>query len=184
MRIQFSDSQILDMDAFVQFYDKISLELLHMAAWGSQVVLISPSHDTPNQMIKYEYSITLEDEGLRPLEVRFTENAPLPNKACIGIYLGCGENAKFDNCLYLLIIHEVEPGSSIYQRVGFGEISIAMEDSEADFENSTSDIGSVDWTSDSDAYSTGLSTSFKASEKLSRVSNYLDISALLWSSHV
>jgi hypothetical protein len=108
--------------------------MLHIVAWSSQITVISPIHDGSNRDARYESFVDLEDKGPRTLNVFFTGEAPLYSGTCIGIHLGSGDDEIGSNekHLFLLIVQEVELGSSVYERVGFGAIKTTMEDYAAD----------------------------------------------------
>jgi hypothetical protein len=177
VRIQLKDGEILDIEEYVHSYDKMKMltsNVLHIAAWVSPITLLDSTKVAEDKDVYF--LIALEGKGTQSWKFSRTGTAPLLGKTCLGVHLGSGENFNLENCVYLLIVQEAEPRSSIYERVGFAEIhksarynsvNYTAEESESESESTAiedsdecSDVES-DVTDDTDkdgvtAFETGL----------------------------
>jgi hypothetical protein len=123
VRIQLKDGEILDIEEYVHSYDKMKMltsNVLHIEAWVSPITLLDSTRVAEDKDVYF--LIALEGKGTQSWKFSRTGTAPLLGKTCLGVHLGSGENFHFENCVYLLIVQEAEPRSSIYERVGFAEI--------------------------------------------------------------
>jgi hypothetical protein len=118
VQVQLKDKRIIAWKEFNKSYDDLSLQassILRVSAWVTPLQLLGFSNDTVKAVVK--------DEEGRLLRWRFRPTATgtkIPSGEYMAIHLAQGIRGQAG--LFVMAVCEAKPG--IYQRVGFGEMTI------------------------------------------------------------